>query len=184
MFNLYFTICHIQKLDPAAKSVWEVLLTYPGFHALGWYRLSHWLCQQHAHLLAALVASLGRFFTQVEIHPAATIGHHVFIDHGHGVVIGETAVVGDYVTILHGVTLGSSKPLPTPGPRHPQVGNHVFLGAHSQLLGPITVGDGAKVGAGTIVLRDVPAQRTVVGNPGRLVPRKAKLQVLLKQQEA
>lgn len=175
---------YIQKLDPAAKSVWEVLLTYPGFHALGWYRLSHWLYQHHAHLLAALVASLGRFLTQVEIHPAATIGHHVFIDHGHGVVIGETAVVGDYVTILHGVILGSSKAQPTPGPRHPQVASHVFLGAHAQVLGPVKIGEGAKVGAGTIVLHDVPAHRTVVGNPGRLVPVKAKLQIVGDKQEA
>lgn len=163
---------YIADQDPATSSPWEVLLTYPGFHALGWYRLSHFCYQRRLHLLAALIAALGRFFTRVDIHPAAQIGHHVFIDHGVGVVIGATAVVEDYVTILHGVTLGSSASQPKPGPRHPHVRHHAFLGANAQLLGAIEVGAHAKVGAGTIVLKDVPAHRTVVGNPGRLVPLK------------
>ncbi len=162
----------IAERDPAAHSAWEVLLFYPGFHALGWYRVSHWLHRHHRYLLAALIASLGRFFTRVDIHPAARLGRRIFIDHGAGVVIGATAVVEDDVTILHGVTLGSSAAQPGPGPRHPKVGRHAFIGAHAQLLGPITVGAGAKVGANAVVLHDVPAGRTVVGNPGRLVAPK------------
>lgn len=158
---------YIVNQDPAAKSVWEVILTYSGFHALGYYRVAHWLYRHHRYLLAALIAHLGKVMTDVEIHPGAQIGHHVFIDHGHGVVIGETAIVGNYVTILHGVTLGSRKT--EGGRRHPYVANHVFIGANALLLGRINVGVRAKIGAGTVVLHDIPADATVVGNPGRIV---------------
>lgn len=168
--NIYNAAKYIQKVDPAASSAWEVILTYAGFHALGWYRVSHWFYQHHFRLIAAILSNFGKFFTKVEIHPGARIGKHVFIDHGYGTVIGETAVVGDYVTILHGVTLGSRRPdADINQPRHPWVGDHVFIGAHAQLLGNIHVGDHAKIGASTTVLHDVPAGRTVVGNPGRLV---------------
>lgn len=170
VMKMYNAAKYIQTVDPAARSPWEVILTYAGFHALGWYRISHWLYQHNWHLLAAIIANLGKFFTKVEIHPGAKIGHHVFIDHGYGTVIGETAVIGDYVTILHGVTLGSRRPSSKPGePRHPQIGSHVFIGAHAQLLGNVHVGDYAKVGAAAVVLHDVPAYRTVVGNPGHLI---------------
>lgn len=167
---MYKAAKYIQQVDPAASSPWEVIFTYAGFHALGWYRVSQWLYQHHWRFGAAIVANCGKFFTKVEIHPGAQIGHHVFIDHGYGTVIGQTAVIGDYVTILHGVTLGNRRPASQPGQvRHPRVGSHVFIGAHAQLLGNIHVGDHAKVGAGAIVLRDVPAGRTVVGNPGHLI---------------
>lgn len=158
---------YIVKQDPAAKSVWEVILTYSGFHALGIHRIAHWLYRHHRYLSASLVAHLSKVMTGVEIHPGAKIGKHVFIDHGLGVVIGETAVVGDYVTILHGVTLGSRKA--QSGRRHPVVGNHVFIGANAMLLGNITVGAQVKIGAGTVVLNDVPSSSTVVGNPGHIV---------------
>ncbi|WP_137597715.1 serine O-acetyltransferase [Paucilactobacillus kaifaensis] len=166
---------YIQQSDPAAKSMWEVIFTYSGFHALAFYRLSHHLYQKKHYFLAALVAHLGKQVTHVEIHPGATIGKYVFIDHGTGVVIGETAIVGDFVTILHGVTLGSRHI--SEGPRHPQVGNHAFIGANAMLLGHVNIGANAKVGAGSVVLHDVPPYATVVGNPGRIINQQVKLTV-------
>ncbi|KRO09690.1 serine O-acetyltransferase [Paucilactobacillus hokkaidonensis] len=163
------------KIDPAAKSMWEVIFTYSGFQALAFYRVSHRLYQAKRYFWAALVAHLGKKMTQVEIHPGAKIGNHVFIDHGTGVVIGETAIVGNYVTILHGVTLGSR--YNNDGPRHPRISDHVLVGANALLLGPITVGSYAKVGAGSVVLHDVPKNATIVGNPGRVVNREIKLVV-------
>ncbi|ANK60542.1 MULTISPECIES: serine O-acetyltransferase EpsC [Loigolactobacillus] len=157
----------IQQRDPAAHSVWEVILTYSGFHALAFYRLAHWFQQHSHHLLAALIAHWGKRVTGVEIHPAAQIGRQVFIDHGTGVVIGETAVIGDRVTILHNVTLGSRHL--QAGRRHPVVANDVLIGAGAQLLGAIQIGAHVKIGAGTIVLTDVPAYTTIVGNPGKPV---------------
>lgn len=154
---------YIVNNDPAARNIWEVMLTYSGFHALAYYRVSHWLYQRQDYLLAAIVAHLGKRTSGVEIHPGAQIGKHVFIDHGMGVVIGETAVIGDFVTILHGVTLGSRRTVA--GKRHPQVGNHVLIGANAMLLGPIEIGAFAKIGAGSVVLDDVVSNTTVVGNP-------------------
>ena len=161
---------YIMNSDPAARSIWEVILTYSGFHALAYYRLSHWLYRHHRYLLAALVPHLGKQMTQVEIHLGAKIGQHVFIDHGTGVVIGETAVVGDYVTILHGVTLGSRRVVD--GKRHPQVHDHVFIGAKAMLLGNIEIGSFAKIGAGSVVINDVLSNTTVVGNPGAQVQQR------------
>lgn len=158
---------YIQINDPAAHSMWEVILTYSGFHALMFYRLSHFLYRHHRYLTASLVAHIGKQLTGVEIHPGAKIGRYVFIDHGTGVVIGETAIVGDYVTILHGVTLGSRHI--SAGRRHPIVENHAFIGANAMILGPITIGKYAKVGAGSVVLESVSPQKTIVGNPGRQV---------------
>lgn len=153
--------------DPAAKSRLEIILCYPGFHALLFYKLSHFLLKIKLRLLARFVSQLGRFFTGIEIHPNATIGKRLFIDHGMGVVIGETAKIGDDVTIYHGVTLGgtSSKP----GIRHPQIGNGVVIGSGAQILGPIKIGNGAKIGSNAVVVKDVPENATMVGVPAREV---------------
>lgn len=159
---------NIYERDPAAHSMWEVLLTYSGFHALAFYRLAHYFYVRQHYLLAAFVAHWGKRATGVEIHPAAKIGKHLFIDHGTGIVIGQTAVIGDEVTILHNVTLGSRHPRSS-GPRHPQIADHVFIGAGAQILGRIYIGEYAKIGAGAIVLQDVPAYTTAVGNPARLL---------------
>ncbi len=152
--------------DPAARTRLEVALTYPGVHALWAHRVAHCLHPRHP-LLARVVAAASRVLTGVDIHPAATFGRRVFIDHAVGVVIGETAVVGDDVTIFHGVTLGGLGH--TPGRRHPAVGDRVLIGAGATLLGPITVGDDARVGANSVVLGDVPPGATVVGSPARVV---------------
>ncbi len=156
--------------DPAAKSRLEVRLCYPGLAALKSHRIAHSLFNGGHVLLARLVSQRARHRTGIEIHPGATIGRRVFIDHGDGVVIGETTVVGDDVTIYQGVTLGGTGK--HVGKRHPTIGNGVTIGAGAKVLGPITVGDHSKVGAGAIVLKDVPADCTVVGNPGRIVRKK------------
>lgn len=160
----------IKKRDPAAHSLLEIFMTYSGFHALAYYRAAHWFYRHNFYLLAALISHSGKMTTGIEIHPGAKIGKFLFIDHGNGVVIGQTAVIGDNVTIMHNVTLGSRKQMNNR--RHPIVGNNVFIGAGAQLLGPITIGAKAKIGAGTIVLIDVPEGATIVGNPGHLVTRK------------
>lgn len=152
--------------DPAARSRLEVALTYPGVHALWAHRVAHGLHPRHP-LLARVVAAAARVLTGVDIHPAAAIGRRVFIDHAVGVVIGETALVGDDVTLFHGVTLGGLGR--TPGRRHPVVGERVLIGAGATLLGPITVGDDARIGANSVVLADVPAGATAVGSPARVV---------------
>jgi serine O-acetyltransferase len=152
------------KNDPAARTRLEVILCYAGLHALVIHRMSHALWRRrHLKLLARVLSQLGRFLTGVEIHPGATIGKGVFIDHGMGVVIGETAIVGDDVVMFHGVTLGGTGR--HKGKRHPTVGNGVLLGARATLLGPITVGEHSKIGAGAVVLHDIPAHATVVGVP-------------------
>jgi serine O-acetyltransferase len=152
--------------DPAAKSDFEVILLYPGLKAVGMHRVSHWLFGKKIPLLPRFLSQLMRFFTGIEIHPGAKIGKHLVIDHGMGVVIGETAEVGDDCTIFHGSTLGGKGGT---GKRHPTIGQGVMIGAGAKLLGPIHVGDGAKVGANAVVLKDVPAGATVVGIPGRVV---------------
>jgi serine O-acetyltransferase len=151
--------------DPAAHHWLEVLCCYPGFHALLFYRLAHWLHHHHIIFLPRLLSHLARFFTGIEIHPGATIGKGVFIDHGMGVVIGETAIVGDYCLIYQGVTLGGTGK--EVGKRHPTLGQHVVVGAGAKVLGNIHIGDYARVGAGSIVLRAVPSHCTAVGVPGR-----------------
>lgn len=157
----------ILKKDPAARSLAEVVLLYPGYHALLWYRLAHRLYRRKHFFLARLLSQLGRSFTGIEIHAGAQIGRGLFIDHGAGVVIGETAVVGDNCTIYHGVTLGGTGK--GEGKRHPTVGNDVLLGAGVKVLGPIEIGDGSRIGAGSVVLRPVPAGATAIGIPAAVV---------------
>jgi serine O-acetyltransferase len=158
--------CVFQR-DPAARSTLEVLATYPGVHALLTHRLSHRLWRADWRFSARLLSFLSRTLSNVDIHPGATIGRRFFIDHGAGVVIGETAEVGDDVTLYHGVTLGGTSW--NKGRRHPTLANGVVVGAGAKILGPITVGERVRVGANSVVVKDVPADRTVVGVPGRIV---------------
>ncbi|OIP06769.1 MAG: serine O-acetyltransferase [Betaproteobacteria bacterium CG2_30_59_46] len=151
--------------DPAARSTWEVLTTYPGLHALLVHRLARRLWRWNLKWLARFVSHLGRWLTGIEIHPGAQIGRRVFIDHGMGVVIGETAEIGDDSTLYHGVTLGGTSW--NKGKRHPTLGKGVVVGAGAKILGPIFIGDGAKVGSNAVVVKDVPAGATAVGIPAR-----------------
>ncbi|GAB1394916.1 serine O-acetyltransferase [Rhodocyclaceae bacterium] len=160
-------IACVFERDPAARSFWEVMTCYPGFHALTLHRLSHWLWGQRLRWLARLLSHLTRMLTGIEIHPGATIGRRVFIDHGMGVVIGETAVIADECTLYHGVTLGGTSW--NKGKRHPTLERGVVIGAGAKVLGPITVAEGAKVGSNAVVVRDVPAGTTAVGIPARIV---------------
>jgi len=153
--------------DPAATNRLEVILTYAGFHALIAYRLAHWLYVWGVPSLPRLVSQVARLFTGVEIHPAAKIGRGFFIDHGTGVVIGETAEIGDYVTLFQGVTLGGTGK--ERGKRHPTLGNHVVVGAGAKILGGIKIGDNVKIGANSVVLKSVPANSTVIGVPARVI---------------
>jgi serine O-acetyltransferase len=153
--------------DPAARTNWEVLTCYPGLHAVYVHRLAHWFWTRGLRWLGRLTSHVGRLFTGIEIHPGATVGRRLFIDHGMGVVIGETAELGDDVTLYHGVTLGGTSW--NKGKRHPTLGKGVVVGAGAKILGPITVGDGAKIGSNAVVVKDVPPGATVVGVPGRLV---------------
>jgi serine O-acetyltransferase len=153
--------------DPAARSVWEVVTCYPGFHALLFHRVAHRLWRMGLRWAGRWVAHWGRWLTGIEIHPGATIGRRLFIDHGMGVVIGETAEIGDDCTLYHGVTLGGTSW--NKGKRHPTLGNHVVIGAGAKVLGPITVGDHAKIGSNAVVVKDVPARATAVGIPGRII---------------
>jgi serine O-acetyltransferase len=156
--------------DPAARSRFEIILCYPGVHAVIIYRLSNWLWRRHLKLAGRFLSAIGRFLTGIEIHPGATIGQRFFIDHGMGVVIGETATIGDDVTIYHDVTLGGTSLVK--GIRHPQVGNSVIIGAGAQLLGPIRIGDNARIGSNAVVVKDVEEEMTVVGIPARPVAEK------------
>ena len=162
----------IMERDPAARSKAMVVLCYPGFHALLIHRASHAAWRRGWYLSGRFLSHIGRMLTDIEIHPAATIGRRVFIDHGAGAVIGETAVVGDDVTLYHGVTLGGTSL--EKGKRHPTLGNNVIVGAGAQVLGPVTVGDGARVGANAVVLKDVPPGVTMVGIPARQVLPRAR----------
>ena len=153
--------------DPAATGAWEIVLTYNGFHALVLYRIAHYLHVRGFRLIARMISALGRFFTGIEIHPGAKIGYGVFIDHGTGVVIGETTEIGNNVTIYQGATLGGTGK--DKGKRHPTVESGVMISAGAKVLGPITIGKNAKIGAGSVVLKDVPANATVVGVPGVVV---------------
>ncbi|MDU2664816.1 MAG: serine O-acetyltransferase EpsC, partial [Clostridium perfringens] len=158
-----YDIENVMKNDPAARTKLEVLLLYQSIHVLIFYRIAHGLYKIKLFFLARLVSQLGRFFTGIEIHPGAKIGKGLFIDHGMGVVIGETAEIGDNVTIYHGVTLGGTGK--DKGKRHPTVGNNVIIGCGAKILGPISIGDEAKIGANSVVLKDVPKGKTAVGIP-------------------
>ena len=153
--------------DPAATGAWEIVLTYNGFHALVLYRIAHYLHVRGFRLIARMISALGRFFTGIEIHPGAKIGYGVFIDHGTGVVIGETAEVATGVVIYQGVTLGGTGK--EKGKRHPTIERDVVISSGAKVLGGFTVGEGAKIGAGAVVLKEVPPHATVVGVPGRVV---------------
>ncbi|HEY9762152.1 MAG TPA: serine O-acetyltransferase [Trichocoleus sp.] len=155
--------------DPAARNWLEVLVCYPGFHALVLHRVSHWLWNVGIPVIPRFISHLARFLTGIEIHPGATIGSGVFIDHGMGVVIGETAIVGDYALIYQGVTLGGTGK--ESGKRHPTLGDNVVVGAGAKVLGNIQIGHNVRIGAGSVVLREVPSDCTVVGVPGRIVFR-------------
>ena len=160
--------CIIER-DPAARSVWEVIIAYPGFHAVLHHRLAHWLWHHHLRWVARVVSAVSRLVTGIEIHPAATIGRRFFIDHGMGVVIGETAEIGDDVTLYHGVTLGGTSW--DKGKRHPTLGDDVVVGAGAKVLGPIRIGPGCRIGSNAVVVKDIPDNATVVGIPGRVVSR-------------
>ena len=153
--------------DPAATSRLEVILTYAGFHALLAYRLAHWLKGRRVPFLPRAISQLARWLTGIEIHPHATIGERFFIDHGMGVVIGETAELGDNVTLFQGVTLGGTGK--ERGKRHPTLGSHVVVGAGAKILGGITIGDNVKIGANSVVLKSVPPNSTVIGVPARII---------------
>jgi len=153
--------------DPAARNAWEVLTCYPGLQAVWAHRVSHWLWTHGLRWLARVNSNISRWFTGIEIHPGAQIGRRLFIDHGMGVVIGETAEIGDDCTLYHGVTLGGVSW--NKGKRHPTLGNNVVVGAGAKVLGPFTVGDGARIGSNSVVIREVPPGATVVGIPARVV---------------
>ncbi|SNX54348.1 serine O-acetyltransferase [Thermoanaerobacterium sp. RBIITD] len=157
----------IFERDPAAKSILEVILCYPGLHAIIMHRIAHYLYKKKLILIPRLISQFNRFITGIEIHPGAKIGKGLFIDHGMGVVIGETTEIGDNVTLYQGVTLGGTGK--EKGKRHPTVGNNVVIGSGAKVLGPINIGDNSKIGAGAVVLHDVPPNCTVVGVPGHCV---------------
>lgn len=160
-------IALILERDPAARSAWEVLTCYPGLHALWMHRRAHWCWTHGLKWLARWISHWGRFLTGIEIHPGAKIGRKVFIDHGMGIVIGETAEVGDDVLLYQGVTLGGTGN--EKGKRHPTIGNHVVIGSGAKVLGSIKIGNNVKIGAGSVVVKAVPDNCTVVGIPGRIV---------------
>jgi serine O-acetyltransferase len=168
MFNsIREDIASVFDRDPAARSTWEVITCYPGFHALRIHRIANRLWQLKLRWLGRLVSHIGRFLTGIEIHPGATIGRRFFIDHGMGVVIGETAEIGDDVTLYHGVTLGGTSW--NKGKRHPTLRNGVVIGAGAKVLGPIVVGEGAKIGSNAVVVKDVPPGASAVGIPARII---------------
>jgi len=155
--------------DPAARNVFEIIFCYPGFHAVLFYKAAHWLWIRRIFLLGRLISHIGRFFTGIEIHPGAKIGKRLFIDHGMGVVVGETAEIGDDVLLYHGVTLGGTSWKKIK--RHPTIGNNVVIGAGAKILGPITIGDNTRVGANSVVVNNIPSNSIVVGIPGKVVFR-------------
>ncbi len=160
--------------DPAARTHWEIVTTYPGVHALLIHRLSHWVWGKRFFWVARFISHIGRFLTGIEIHPGAKIGRRVFIDHGMGVVIGETAVIGDDCTLYHGVTLGGTSW--NKGKRHPTLEQGVVIGAGAKVLGPIIIGKGAKIGSNAVVVKDVPENATAVGIPARILEQETSKQ--------
>lgn len=170
-------VATVMEHDPAAKSRLEVFLCYSGLHAVWFYRMHHWLWNRHFFLLGRLLSQFARFLTGVEIHPGAQIGRRLFIDHASGVVIGETAIVGDDVTLYQGVTLGGTGK--EHGKRHPTIEDGVVAGSGAKILGNITVGKNCRIGAGSVVLRSVPEDSTVVGVPGHIIFREGKRVVII-----
>lgn len=166
----------VMERDPAAKSRLEIYLCYSGLHALWWYRINHWLWNHNFLLLGRWLSQVARLFTGIEIHPGAKIGRRFFIDHGMGVVIGETAIVGDDVTLYQGVTLGGTGK--EHGKRHPTILDNVVIGGGAKVLGNITIGRNCRIGAGSVVLRNVPDDSTVVGVPGHIILREGKRVVI------
>ena len=162
-------IASVFDRDPAARSGLEVLLCYPGLHAVWAHRVNHWLWRHHLPLLARFLSQVARLLTGIEIHPGAQIGRRFFIDHGMGIVIGETSMVGDDVTLYQGSTLGGTGK--EKGKRHPTLGNNVVVGAGAKILGNVVLGENCRVGAGSVVLRDVPDNSTIVGVPGHIIFR-------------
>ena len=171
--NIRYDIKSILERDPAARNGFEVFFLYSGFHALLWYRAAHFLYKLNLKFMARLLSQLGRWFTGIEIHPGAIIGRGLMIDHGMGVVIGETTIIGNDCTIYQGVTLGGTGK--ETGKRHPTLGNNVMVGSGAKILGPFKVGDNAKIAAGAVVLSEVPAGCTAVGIPARVVRRKGEI---------
>ncbi len=167
--SLRYDIQSILQRDPAARNGFEVFFLYSGFHALMWHRVAHFFYTHKMKFIGRMLSQTGRFFTGVEIHPAAQIGRGLMIDHGMGVVIGETTIIGDNCTIYQGVTLGGTGK--ESGKRHPTLGNNVMVGSGAKVLGPFTVGDNSKIAAGAVVLNEVPANSTAVGIPARVVKR-------------
>lgn len=167
--NLIYDINRVMKNDPAARSKIEVFLLYPTIHSLIAYRVAHYMYTKKLFFLARFISQLSRFFTGIEIHPGATIGRGLVIDHGMGVVIGETAEIGDDVLLYHGVTLGGTGK--DKGKRHPTLGNNVVIGAGAKVLGPIYIGNNAKIGANSVVLKDVPEGATAVGIPAKNISK-------------
>jgi len=167
--GLVYDAKSIAQRDPAAKNILEVVLLYPGFHAIFHHRISHWFYKKKLFFIARLLSQASRFFTGIEIHPGSTIGKGLFIDHGMGVVIGETAEIGDNCTIYHGVTLGGTGK--DTGKRHPTIGNNVLISTGAKILGPFKVGDNSRIGANAVILNEVEPNTTVVGVPGRTVKR-------------
>ena len=165
--NLYQDAKNIKEKDPAAKNILEVIVLYAGFHALCFYRISHFLYTKKLYFLARFVSQFARFLTGIEIHPGAQIGERLFIDHGMGIVIGETAEIGNDCTIYHQVTLGGTGK--DKNKRHPTIGNNVMIGAGAKILGPIYIQDNTKIGAGAVVLKEVKVGSTVVGIPAKRV---------------
>ncbi len=165
--NIREDIASVFDRDPAARTTWEVITCYPGFHALRFHRLAHALWRMKLYWFGRWVSNIGRWMTGIEIHPGAIIGRRFFIDHGMGVVIGETAEIGDDVTLYHGVTLGGTSW--NKGKRHPTLRNNVVIGAGAKVLGPIVVGEGAKIGSNAVVVKDVPPGATAVGIPARII---------------
>jgi serine O-acetyltransferase len=168
----YSDIRAAQKRDPAAKSFFEVIVLYPGLHALIYYRIAHAFYKIKLFFLARFISQVGRFFTGIEIHPGATIGKRFFIDHGLGVVVGETAIIGNDVLLYQGSTLGGTGIVK--GKRHPTIGNNVVIGAGAKVLGNIVIGDNSYIGANAVVVKDVPPNSTVVGVPGRITKQDGK----------
>jgi len=162
----------VKERDPACRSTLEIVLCYPGFHVLFFHRLAHWMWRHQLRLPARFVSHIGRFLTGIEIHPGAQIGPGFFIDHGMGVVIGETAEIGQNVTMYHGVTLGGTSWKKEK--RHPTIGDNVVIGVGAKILGPFKVGDNSRIGAGSVVVNEVPPDSVVVGVPGRITYRDGK----------